>query len=65
MRPSQLGYPARDGKAQLSSGAAGVDPTGLREEDKPYLRRSLLWSVTPDYRTGNRTGQRQRSQQKP
>jgi hypothetical protein len=45
MRPSQRGHPARDGEAQLSSGAAGVDPTGLREEDKPYLRRSLLWSV--------------------
>jgi len=65
MRPLQLGHPARDGEAQLSSGAARVDPTGLREEDEPYLRRSLLWSVTPDYRTGNRAGQRQRGQQKP
>jgi hypothetical protein len=60
-----VGQPARDGKAQLSFGRYGVNPTGLREEDESYLRRSPFWSVTPDYRDSNRAGQRRRSQQRP
>jgi hypothetical protein len=40
-----LGHPARDGEALLSCGSCGVDPTGLREEDKPYLKRSPPWSL--------------------
>ena len=40
-----LGHPARDGEARSSFGSCGVDPTSLREEGKPYLRRSPLWSA--------------------
>ena len=33
------------GKPNGHSERSGVNPTGLREEGKSYLRRSLLWSV--------------------
>ncbi len=33
------------GKPKGHSERSGVNPTGLREGDKPYLRRSRLWSV--------------------
>lgn len=48
MRPLQLGSPARDGEALSSCGSGEVDPTGRREEDKPYLKRSPPWSLHTD-----------------
>ena len=40
-----VGHPARDGEARKSFGRCEVDPTGLREEGKPYLRRSPFRSA--------------------
>jgi len=42
-----------------------VNPTRPGEEGMSYLERSLAWSSTLDYRTGNRAGQGRRSQQRP
>jgi hypothetical protein len=33
------------GMPNSHSDASGVDPAGLKEEGRSYLRRSLLWSV--------------------
>lgn len=46
MRPLQGGVTRPGtGKPNLSFRTCAVDPADLREEGKPYLRRSLLWSV--------------------
>ena len=44
------------GKPNVIRERCGVDPTGLREEDKPYLRRSLLWSAHPGLPLGQPGG---------
>src|ERR1017187_6459413 len=52
-RRTEIGYKATQywvtrpgtGKPDCHSECCGVDPAGLREEGKPYLRRSPLWSV--------------------